>query len=59
MHIESSMSIPSRFSDAVLAHGTTSVVADPHEIANVFGREGILSFLSQDTLLDNFLRNSI
>ena len=36
MHIESSMSIPSRFSDAVLAHGTTSVVADPHEIANVF-----------------------
>lgn len=54
MHIESSMSIPSRFSDAVLAHGTTSVVADPHEIANVFGREGILSFLSQDTLLDIF-----
>ena len=54
MHIESSMSIPSRFSDAVLTHGTTSVVADPHEIANVFGREGILSFLSQDTLLDIF-----
>lgn len=33
MHIESSMSIPSRFSDAVLFHGTTTVVADPHEIA--------------------------
>lgn len=54
MHIESSMSIPSQFSDAVLPHGTTSVVADPHEIANVFGLEGILSFLSTETELDIF-----
>lgn len=54
MHIESSMSIPSQFSSAVLPHGTTSVVADPHEIANVFGLEGILSFLSSDTALDIF-----
>lgn len=54
MHIESSMSIPSRFSSAVLPHGTTSVVADPHEIANVFGMEGILSFLSCETTLDIF-----
>lgn len=54
MHIESSMSIPSRFSDAVLPHGTTTVAADPHEIANVFGEEGILFFLSQDTDLDIF-----
>ena len=54
MHIESSMSIPVRFSDAVLQHGTTTVVADPHEIANVSGEEGILFFLSQDTALDIF-----
>lgn len=54
MHIESSMSIPSRFSEAVLPHGTTTVVADPHEIANVFGEEGILFFLSQKTDLDIF-----
>ncbi|MCI5774531.1 MAG: amidohydrolase family protein [Erysipelotrichaceae bacterium] len=54
MHIESSMSIPSRFADAVLPHGTTTVVADPHEIANVFGEEGILFFLAQKTPLDIF-----
>ena len=54
MHIEFSMSIPSRFADAVLPHGTTTVVADPHEIANVVGKEGILFFLSQQTPLDIF-----
>ena len=54
MHIESSMTIPTRFSDAVLAHGTTTVVADPHEIANVFGIEGINSYISNDTALDIF-----
>lgn len=54
MHIESSMSIPSRFSNAVLPFGTTTVVADPHEIANVFGLEGIQSFLSNATTLDIF-----
>lgn len=54
MHIESSMSIPSRFSDSVLPHGVTTVVADPHEIANVLGVEGILSFLSNETPLDIF-----
>lgn len=54
MHIESSMSIPTRFSDAVLFHGTTSVVADPHEIANVFGLEGIKEYISSETALDIF-----
>ena len=42
IHIESSMLTPSRFSEAVVPHGTTSVVADPHEIANVMGIEGII-----------------
>ena len=55
MHIESSMSIPSRFSDCVLSYGVTTVVADPHEIANVFGVEGILSYISnEETPLDIF-----
>jgi adenine deaminase len=41
MHIESSKLMVDEFSRAVLAHGTTAVIADPHEIANVLGREGI------------------
>lgn len=41
IHIESSMLTPSRFAEAVVPHGTTAVVADPHEIANVLGVEGI------------------
>ncbi|WP_455645197.1 adenine deaminase [Methanosphaera sp.] len=41
IHIESSMVTPSRFSEVALKHGTTSIVADPHEIANVMGIEGI------------------
>ncbi len=45
MHIESSMTVPREFSRAVLPHGTTTVVADPHEIANVFGADGIRAFM--------------
>ncbi len=41
IHIESSMLTPSRFAEAVVPHGTVAVVADPHEIANVMGIEGI------------------
>ena len=41
IHIESSMASPSRFAGLVLPCGTTTVVADPHEIANVHGMEGI------------------
>ncbi|MDY6793507.1 MAG: adenine deaminase [Thermodesulfobacteriota bacterium] len=41
VHIESSMSCPTEFVRCVLPHGTTTVAADPHEIANVFGAEGI------------------
>lgn len=54
MHIESSMTVPGIFSDAVLPHGVTTVVADPHEIANVFGIEGIRAFMDEETLLDIF-----
>ena len=41
IHIESSMISPSEFAGAVAPHGTTVVIADPHEIANVAGEEGI------------------
>ncbi len=41
VHIESSMVAPGRFADAVLPHGTTTVVSDPHEIANVLGVDGV------------------
>lgn len=41
IHIESSKISPSNFAKAVIPHGTTSVIADPHEIANVLGIEGI------------------
>ncbi len=41
IHIESSMCTPPVFSQAVLAHGVTTVITDPHEIANVHGMDGI------------------
>src|SRR4029077_6380593 len=41
MHIESSKLMVDEFARAVLAQGTTAVVADPHEIANVLGTDGI------------------
>lgn len=54
MHIESSMTYPREFSRITLPHGTTTVVADAHEIANVFGMEGIAGFMDQETELDIF-----
>lgn len=41
IHIESTMMTPVEFAKAVLPHGTTGVIADPHEIANVCGIEGV------------------
>ncbi len=41
LHVESTMLIPPEFARAVVPHGTTAVMADPHEIANVLGIEGI------------------
>lgn len=48
IHIESSMLTPARFAETVLAHGTTTVVCDPHEIANVAGIQGI-RYLLEDS----------
>jgi adenine deaminase len=41
VHIESSKLTPDQFARAVLPHGTTAIVADPHEIGNVLGSDGI------------------
>lgn len=41
MHIESSLLTPRRFAQAVLPHGTTTVMTDPHELANVLGVPGV------------------
>lgn len=41
IHIESSMMTPAQFARTAVRHGTTAVVCDPHEIANVLGIEGI------------------
>ncbi|MCW3003504.1 MAG: ade [Conexibacter sp.] len=52
VHIESSMVAPGRFADAVLPHGTTTVVSDPHEIANVLGVDGVRWMLEASEGLD-------
>lgn len=41
VHIESSMLVPSRFSQLSVMHGTVACVCDPHEIANVMGIDGV------------------
>ena len=47
VHIESSLVTPPEFSRAVLPHGITTVVTDPHEIANVLGLEGMRFMLER------------
>ncbi len=41
VHIESSMAAPLEFAKAVMPHGTTTVIADPHELVNVKGNEAM------------------
>lgn len=41
VHIESSMLVPSEFARLAVCHGTVGTVSDPHEIANVLGKEGV------------------
>jgi adenine deaminase len=48
IHIESSQLTPSRFAEAAVPHGTTAIVADPHEIGNVMGMDGI-RYMVQDS----------
>ena len=57
MHIESTMLTPYELTKAVLSHGTCAIVADPHEIANVCGLEGIKYMLeaSENLPLDVYV----
>ena len=54
LHIESSLVTPHEFDRCVLPHGVTTVICDPHEIANVLGSEGIRFFLdsAEQTIMD-------
>lgn len=54
MHIESSMTTPTEFSRVTLPHGTTTIVADCHEVTNVFGIEGLGQFMGLEVLNDTF-----
>lgn len=45
VHLESTMALPGEFAKTVIPHGTLTVVADPHEIANVCGLKGIRYFI--------------
>lgn len=47
VHVESSLLVPSRFAEAAVPRGVTAVIADPHEIANVLGVEGV-EFMMED-----------
>jgi adenine deaminase len=49
IHIESSMATPGAFAGPAVSRGTTSVICDPHEIANVLGIEGV-RFMIEDAL---------
>lgn len=54
LHIESSLVTPLEFDRCVLPHGVTTVLCDPHEIANVLGSEGLRYFLdcAEQTIMD-------
>lgn len=41
IHIESSMLVPSEFAKIAVLHGTVGTISDPHEIANVLGKDGV------------------
>jgi adenine deaminase len=60
LHLETSKLLPSEFARLVLPLGTTAVVADPHEIANVLGTDGVhwLVDVCEDLPLDIFFTAS-
>lgn len=49
LHVESSMVTPSKFAEATLPHGLTTAFADPHEIANVMGKQGVKAMIQDST----------
>ena len=57
LHLESAIVTPDQYAKAVIPHGTTAIVADPHEIANVLGEKGIDYILeaTKDLPIDVYL----
>lgn len=57
VHIESSLATPEQFASAIVPRGTTSIIADPHEVANVSGMDGIEYILnaSESVPMDVFV----
>lgn len=57
VHIESSMSTPTEFAKAIVPRGVTTIISDPHEIANIKGLEGIRYMIedSEKTPLDVYV----
>jgi len=53
IHIESSMLVPTAFAQIAVIHGTVATVSDPHEIANVNGREGV-QYMIDNSKLSSF-----
>lgn len=54
MHIESSMTDPAHFGNEAVKFGTTTVIADAHEISNVAGIKGLKDFMAQKSIIDVF-----
>jgi adenine deaminase len=56
LHLESSLLSPAEYARVALSHGTTTIILDPHEIANVLGMEGIhaLTEVSKELPVDYF-----
>ncbi|CAN7508773.1 amidohydrolase family protein [Paenibacillus sp. LjRoot153] len=56
LHIESTMVTPETFSYGLIRNGVTTIVPEPHEIANVFGLDGVKQFMkaSKDCIADMF-----
>lgn len=57
MHIESTMATPRAFAHELAKHGVTTIISEPHEIANTFGLRGVQAMLdaSEGALIDVFL----
>lgn len=54
MHIDSSMTTPKIMGETILKYGTTTIIADDHEVTNVAGIKGLKEFINEDSPIDIF-----
>ena len=54
MHIDSSMTTPKIMGETILKYGTTTIIADDHEVTNVAGINGLKDFINEDSPIDIF-----